>query len=58
MRDWDEPRPRGTDWETVQRVETALREMEIGRLPETAWELDIYATAFAAGVVARKLRTN
>jgi hypothetical protein len=40
------------------RVETALREMEIGRLPETAWELDIYATAFAAGVVARKLRTN
>jgi len=58
MRDWDEPRPRGTDWETVQRVETALREMEIGRVPETAWEVDCYAAAYAAGIVSRPLRTN
>ena len=43
MRDWDEPRPQGTDWETIQRVEAALREIEIGRVPETAWELEVYA---------------
>ena len=43
MRDWDEPRPQGTDWETIQRVETALREIEIGRAPETQWELECYA---------------
>jgi hypothetical protein len=58
MRDWDEPRPQGTDWETIQRVETALREMEMGRVPETAWELEVYAAAYAAGIVKRPLRTN
>jgi len=58
MRDSDEPRPQGTDWETIQRVETALREMEMGRVPETAWELEVYAAACAAGIVSRPLRTN
>jgi len=58
MRDWDQPRPQGTDWETIQRVEAALREIEIGRVPETAWELEVYAAAFAAGIVSRPLRTN
>ena len=57
MRDWDEPRPQGTDWD-IQRVETALREIEIGRAPETAWELEVYAAAYAAGIVSRPLRTN
>jgi hypothetical protein len=51
MHDWDEPRPHGTDWETIQRVETALREMEIGRAPVTQWELECYAAAYAAGIV-------
>jgi hypothetical protein len=58
MRDWDEPRPRGIDWETIQCVDKALREIEIGRLPETAWELEVYAKAYAAGIVCRPLRTN
>jgi hypothetical protein len=39
-------------------VETALREIEIGRVPETAWELEVYAAAYAAGIVSRPLRTN
>jgi hypothetical protein len=58
MRDWDERRPHCIDWETIQRVETALRGMEIGRVPETQWEVECCAEAYAAGIVSRKLRTN
>jgi hypothetical protein len=30
----------------------------MGRVPETAWELEVYAAAYAAGIVKRPLRTN
>jgi hypothetical protein len=53
--DWDEPRPQGIDWETVDRLMTALRQLEIGRAPETQWELECYAAAYAAGIVSRPL---
>jgi hypothetical protein len=55
MRDWNEPAPQGTDWETVRQVEMAMREIELGRAPETAWEVDCYAAAYAAGIFKRPL---
>jgi len=55
MRDWNEPRPRGTDLPTLDRIMKALREIETGRAPETHWELEVYDAAFAQGIVRRPL---
>ena len=47
MRDWNEPRPRGTDLATIDRIMKALRQIEAGRAPETQWEQETYSAAFA-----------
>jgi hypothetical protein len=59
MRDWDEPPPpRGVNRECIERVKTALREIERGREPETQWEMECYTEAFARGLVVRPLSSH
>jgi hypothetical protein len=58
QRDWNEPRPRGTDLDTIDRIMKALREIEAGRAPQTRWEQETYSAAFAQGIVRRPLPTN
>ena len=55
MRDWNEPRPRGTHLATIDRIMKALRQIEAGRAPETQWEQETYSAAFAQGIVRRPL---
>ena len=55
QRDWNEPRPRGTDLDTIDRIMKALREIEAGRAPQTRWEQETYSAAFAKGIVRRPL---
>ena len=55
MRDWNEPRPRGTDLATIDRITKALRQIAAGRAPETQWEQETYSAALAQGIVRRPL---
>ena len=55
MRDWNEPRPRGADLATLDRIIRAIREIDAGRAPQTKWEQEVYSAAFAQGIVRRPL---
>jgi hypothetical protein len=55
MRDWNEPRLRGADLATLDRIMRAIREIDAGRAPQTKWEQEVYRAAFAQGIVRRPL---
>jgi hypothetical protein len=58
QRDWNEPRPRGTDLNTLDRIMKAIGEIDAGRAPQTKWEQEVYSAAFAQGIVRRPLETD
>jgi hypothetical protein len=55
MRDWNEPRPRGADLASLDRIMRAIREIDAGRAPQTKWEQEVYGAAFAEGIARRPL---